>query len=73
MKQLMRFNVNGMIHEEEIDHRRTLLEFAGMRSKNRVLSMPVASDLAGEDAFVTGDLMDRYIKIAEGRTKLDPR
>ena len=26
MKQLMRFNVNGMIYEEEIDHRRTLLE-----------------------------------------------
>jgi carbon-monoxide dehydrogenase small subunit len=26
MKQLMRFNVNGDIYEEEIDHRRTLLE-----------------------------------------------
>jgi aerobic carbon-monoxide dehydrogenase small subunit len=26
MKQLMRFNVNGVIYEEEIDHRRTLLE-----------------------------------------------
>ncbi len=26
MKQLMRFNVNGAIYEEEIDHRRTLLE-----------------------------------------------
>ena len=26
MKQLMRFNVNGVIYEEEVDHRRTLLE-----------------------------------------------
>jgi carbon-monoxide dehydrogenase small subunit len=26
MKQLMRFNVNGVTYEEEIDHRRTLLE-----------------------------------------------
>jgi len=26
MKQMMRFNVNGVIYEEEIDHRRTLLE-----------------------------------------------
>ena len=26
MKQLMRFNVNGVIYEEESDHRRTLLE-----------------------------------------------
>jgi len=26
MKQLMRFDINGMIYEEEIDHRRTLLE-----------------------------------------------
>jgi len=26
MKQLMRLNVNGIIYEEEIDHRRTLLE-----------------------------------------------
>ncbi len=26
MKQLMRFHVNGVIYEEEIDHRRTLLE-----------------------------------------------
>jgi carbon-monoxide dehydrogenase small subunit len=26
MKELMRFNVNGIIYEEEIDHRRTLLE-----------------------------------------------
>jgi carbon-monoxide dehydrogenase small subunit len=26
MKQLMRFNVNGVPYEEEIDHRRTLLE-----------------------------------------------
>jgi len=26
MRQLMRFNVNGVIYEEEIDHRRTLLE-----------------------------------------------
>jgi carbon-monoxide dehydrogenase small subunit len=26
MKQLMRFNVNGVIYEEEIDRRRTLLE-----------------------------------------------
>lgn len=26
MKQLMRFNVNGIIYEEEMDHRRTLLE-----------------------------------------------
>jgi carbon-monoxide dehydrogenase small subunit len=26
MKQLMRFNVNGIIYEEEIDYRRTLLE-----------------------------------------------
>jgi len=26
MKQLMRFNVNGVIYEEEIDQRRTLLE-----------------------------------------------
>ena len=26
MKQLMRFSVNGVIYEEEIDHRRTLLE-----------------------------------------------
>jgi len=26
MKQMMRFNVNGAIYEEEIDHRRTLLE-----------------------------------------------
>ena len=26
MKQLMRLNVNGVIYEEEIDHRRTLLE-----------------------------------------------
>jgi carbon-monoxide dehydrogenase small subunit len=26
MKQLMKFNVNGVIYEEEIDHRRTLLE-----------------------------------------------
>ena len=26
MKQLMRFKINGMPYEEEIDHRRTLLE-----------------------------------------------
>ena len=26
MKQLMKLNVNGVIYEEEIDHRRTLLE-----------------------------------------------
>ena len=26
MKQLMRFTINGVIYEEEIDHRRTLLE-----------------------------------------------
>jgi carbon-monoxide dehydrogenase small subunit len=26
MKQMMRFNVNGIIYEEEMDHRRTLLE-----------------------------------------------
>jgi carbon-monoxide dehydrogenase small subunit len=26
MKQLMKFSVNGVIYEEEIDHRRTLLE-----------------------------------------------
>jgi len=26
MKQVMRLNVNGIIYEEEIDHRRTLLE-----------------------------------------------
>jgi len=26
MKQLMKFNVNGTVYEEEIDHRRTLLE-----------------------------------------------
>ena len=26
MKQLMKFSISGMAHEEEIDHRRTLLE-----------------------------------------------
>jgi len=26
MKELMRFNINGVTYEEEIDHRRTLLE-----------------------------------------------
>lgn len=41
-------------------------EFSGMRLKNRVVSVPVVSNLATEDGFVTDHLIERYRKIAEG-------
>lgn len=43
-------------------------EFSGMRLKNRVVSVPVVSNLATEDGFVTDNLVDRYLRIAEGGT-----
>jgi len=41
-------------------------EFSGMRLKNRIVSVPVVSNLATEDGFVTDSLVERYRKIAEG-------
>lgn len=41
-------------------------EFSGMRLKNHVVSVPVVSNLATEDGFVTDNLIDRYTRIAEG-------
>jgi 2,4-dienoyl-CoA reductase-like NADH-dependent reductase (Old Yellow Enzyme family) len=43
-------------------------EFSGMKLKNRVVSVPVVSDMATEDGFVTDNLVERYRRIAEGRT-----
>ncbi|OGP66013.1 MAG: hypothetical protein A2169_04075 [Deltaproteobacteria bacterium RBG_13_47_9] len=34
-------------------------EFSGMRLKNQVVSVPVVSNLATEDGFVTDNLIDR--------------
>jgi len=41
-------------------------EFSGMRLKNHVVSVPVVSNLATEDGFVTDNLIDRYTRIAGG-------
>jgi 2,4-dienoyl-CoA reductase-like NADH-dependent reductase (Old Yellow Enzyme family) len=43
-------------------------EFSGMKLKNRVVSVPVVSNLATEDGFVTDDLIERYRRIAAGGT-----
>ncbi|MBP1730488.1 MAG: hypothetical protein H6Q55_917 [Deltaproteobacteria bacterium] len=43
-------------------------EFSGMRLKNRIVSVPVVSNLATEDGYVTEDLIERYRRIAEGGT-----
>ena len=43
-------------------------EFSGMKLKNRVVSVPVVSNLSTEDGFVTDDLVERYCRIAEGGT-----
>lgn len=43
-------------------------EFSGMKLKNRVVSVPVVSNLATEDGYVTDDLIERYRRIAEGGT-----
>jgi len=43
-------------------------EFSGMRLKNRIVSVPVVSNLATEDGFVTDHLIERYRRIAEGGT-----
>jgi 2,4-dienoyl-CoA reductase-like NADH-dependent reductase (Old Yellow Enzyme family) len=43
-------------------------EFSGLRLKNRVVSVPVVSNLATEDGFVTDNLIERYSRIAEGGT-----
>ena len=43
-------------------------EFSGMKLKNRVVSVPVVSNLATEDGFVTDDLIERYRLIAAGGT-----
>ena len=43
-------------------------EFSGMKIKNRVVSVPVVSNLATEDGFVTDDLIERYRRIAAGGT-----
>ncbi len=42
--------------------------FSGMKLKNRVVSVPVVSNLATEDGFVTDDLIERYRRIAAGGT-----
>jgi 2,4-dienoyl-CoA reductase-like NADH-dependent reductase (Old Yellow Enzyme family) len=44
------------------------VEFSWMRLKNRVVSVPVVSNLATEDRFVTDNLVERYRRIAEGGT-----
>lgn len=43
-------------------------EVSGMKLKNRVVSVPVVSNLATEDGYVTDDLIERYRRIAEGGT-----
>ncbi|UCB48238.1 MAG: NADH:flavin oxidoreductase [Deltaproteobacteria bacterium] len=43
-------------------------EFSGMKIRNRVVSVPVVSNLATEDGFVTDDLIERYHRIAAGGT-----
>jgi dimethylglycine catabolism A len=43
-------------------------EFSGMKLKNRVVSVPVVSNLATEYGYVTDLLIDRYRRIAEGGT-----
>jgi len=43
-------------------------EFSGMQLKNRVVSVPVVSNLATEDGYVTDDLIERYRRIAAGGT-----
>ena len=43
-------------------------EFSGMKLKNRVVSVPVVSNLATEDGYVTDNLIERYRRIAEGET-----
>jgi 2,4-dienoyl-CoA reductase-like NADH-dependent reductase (Old Yellow Enzyme family) len=43
-------------------------EFSGMKLKNRVVSVPVVSNLATEDGYVTDSLIERYRRIAEGGT-----
>jgi 2,4-dienoyl-CoA reductase-like NADH-dependent reductase (Old Yellow Enzyme family) len=43
-------------------------EFSGMKLKNRIVSVPVVSNLATEDGYVTDDLIERYRRIAEGGT-----
>ena len=43
-------------------------EFSGMKIKNRVVSVPVVSNLATEDGFVADDLIERYRRIAAGGT-----
>jgi 2,4-dienoyl-CoA reductase (NADPH2) len=43
-------------------------EFSGMKLKNRVVSVPVVSNLATEDGYVTDNLIERYRRIAEGGT-----
>ena len=43
-------------------------EFSAMKLKNRVVSVPVVSNLATEDGFVTDNLVERYRRIAEGGT-----
>lgn len=43
-------------------------EFSGLQLNNRVVSVPVVSNLATEDGFVTEDLIERYRRIAAGGT-----
>jgi 2,4-dienoyl-CoA reductase-like NADH-dependent reductase (Old Yellow Enzyme family) len=43
-------------------------EVSGMKLNNRVVSVPVVSNLATEDGYVTDDLIERYRRIAEGGT-----
>jgi len=43
-------------------------DFAGIKLKNRVVSVPVVSNLATEDGYVTDDLIERYRLIAAGGT-----
>ena len=43
-------------------------EFSGMKLKNRVVSVPVVTNLATEDGYVTDNLIERYRRIAKGGT-----
>ena len=43
-------------------------EFSGLKLKNRVVSVPVVSNLATEDGYMTDNLVERYRRIAEGGT-----
>ena len=40
-------------------------EFSGKQFKNRIVSVPVVSNLATEDGYVTDDLIERHRRIAE--------